>query len=297
MTLFQRIIPCGSLHVWLVVLMMASCQKNAGTAGGATPPATPDPASPNGSNQLIYADSVVYLRPQAEDYMVTPINGGAGRYSGFPEGLQIDGNSGAINVNKSETGLRYRVSFVPKGTTDTFSTMITVSGVNFLDGFYNLAKGDSIAHPIYNGWSALPIPGLNGGSVFDEGATCNRQGCVVSMTDGRINLAETVRNGVFGSKPSSNARQQFHMAYRIADKSQESLNGLDIKIYYFATMNDVSQEVYDIIASRQGTILGASASPSAVLHQTTGRTVSVTGTQTLQQSAKPRPPCIFIIGR
>jgi hypothetical protein len=290
MTIFNRIFLLAGL--WLTLI--CSCNKNSGQA---TPPPTGPTTPPGGGFALSYGDSLFYLRTQTADYTVSPTSGGTGQYFGFPEGLQIDGNSGDIDVSKSETGLRYRVSFVPNSSsTDTFTTMITISGINFLDGFYNLAQGDSIAYPIYNGWSANAIPGLNNGSLFDEGSTCNKQGCTINTGSGQINLAQTVRNGVFGSVPSSNSRQEFLMSYRINDNSQKALNTIDIKIYYFATMADVSQEVYDIISSREGTILGTSLNPASLLQQRTAATVAVAGSAAAKP-AKPRPPCIFIVGR
>lgn len=289
MNISKRIFLIAGL--WLT-LIFCSCSKNSDQTAttGTNPP-------PGGGFVLSYGDSLFYLRTQTADYVVSPTSGGTGQYFGFPDGLQIDGKSGDIDVTKSETGLRYRVSFVPNASSkDTFTTMITVSGINFLDGFYNLSQGDSIAYPIYNGWSANAIPGLNNGSLFDEGSTCNKAGCTVSTGSGQINLAQTVRNGVFGAVPSSNARQEFLMSYRINDNSQEALNAIDIKIYYFATMADVSQEVYDIISSRQGTILGTSLDPASLLQERTAATITIAGSGVVK-TAKPRPPCIFIVGR
>ncbi|MDP4252842.1 MAG: hypothetical protein Q8938_02460 [Bacteroidota bacterium] len=279
-----RIFPIAGLSL----ILACSCKKSSAPSGPASPPGN--------TTAVLYGDSIYYLRPQAGDLIVSPLHPSAGQYIGFPDGIQIDGNTGEINVSKSETGLRYRVSFIPKGSSDTVSQIVIISGVNFLDGFYNLAQGDSIANPIYNGWTSNAIPGLNNGSAFDEGSNCNRQGCTIDLGTGRINLAQTVRNGVFGTIPSSNSRQEFLMSYRINDKSLEALNSIDIKIYYFETMNDVSQEVYDIISSRQGTILGSSSDLIRHLTQRTANGIAVTGLGAARP-AKPRPPCIFIIGR
>jgi hypothetical protein len=286
MNTLNRIFPIAGL----LLILGYSCKKSSDPGvTGTVPP-------PGNTTAAIYGDSIYYLRPQAGDLVVSPLHPSAGQYIGFPDGMQVDGNTGEINVSKSETGLRYRVSFIAKGSTDTVSQIVIISGVNFLDGFYNLAKGDSIAHPIYNGWVSNAIPGLNNGSVFDEGSNCNKQGCTIDLGDGQINLAQTVRNGVFGTIPSSNSRQEFLMSYRINDKSQETLNSIDIKIYYFDTMNDVSQEVFDIISSRQGTILGSTSNPLSGWQQRTANGITVTGLGAVRP-AKPRPPCIFIIGR
>jgi hypothetical protein len=246
---------------------------------------------------LSYGDSVFYLRAQAGDLIVTPKNTVTGQYTGFPDGIVLDGNTGAVNVSKSETGLRYKITFVPDNGGDTLTSIITISGINFMDGFYNLAAGDSIVHPVYNGRRSEPVPGLNSGSLFDIGNSCNQQGCTVDVSDGQINLAQTVRNGVFGATPSNNDRHEFLLNYRINDNSQEAANSLNVKIYYFDSINDVTQEVYDILTSRQGTIIESASQP--VVNVPAGAVRRIVAFSALGQIAKanPRPPCIFIIAR
>jgi hypothetical protein len=271
-----------------------SCRKSIDNTSANVPPGF----------KLSYGDSVFYLQNQATDYIVQPAQAVSGQYIGFPEGIEIDPNSGAINVTKSETGLRYRISFIPTGRTDTFSTIVLLSGINFLDGFYKLNTADSIVKPVYNANVANSIPGVNNGSLFDEGSNCNSNGCTVNINSGFINLAQTVRNGVFGTKPTNNDRHEFQMNYRINDKSGKALNVLKVKLYYFDTMADVTQEVYDIISSRQGTLLrfnsfdnsaiaGFANGPGGILSTVNG----ANGVAGINKPAKPRPPCIFLIAR
>jgi hypothetical protein len=244
-----------------------------------------------------YGDSVFYLDPSVTDFKVSPITANAGRYFGWPEGIDLDQNTGAINVSKSETGLRYKIFFVPAGGGDTLTTIVTISGINFLDGFYRLSAGDSLVTPLYNGLRNQHIPGQNAGSIFDEGGGCNSQGCDVNAGNGTINLASSVRNGIFGAVPASNSQRQFLLNYRIDDKSRKAANSINVKIYYFDTINDVPQDIYDLINSRQGSILaigdpaGIIATPHRLI--TSSRAVVVTGFTAVP---KPRPPCIFIIG-
>jgi len=283
-----RILPIGIL----LVSFMFSCKKN--KYDQPIPPSTTPPTTPN-NFKLSYGDSVFYLQNGADDYIVTPSNQMAGQYSAFPDGIDLDGNTGAINVSKSETGLKYRISFVPTGSTDSFSTVLVISGINFLDGFYKLSDGDSIARPLYNASFNNTIPGLNNGSVFDVGSNCNSNGCTVNVGDGQINLAQTVRNGVFGATPSNNDRHEFDLNYQINDKSGKALNTIRVKLYYFDTMDDVTQEVYDIISSREGTILDASpilfaSKKIAVNDARTNSSVAINA-----KAAKPRPPCLFIV--
>ena len=269
------------LFFFLSLLMVfICCTKNTVT--------TPIPVIPP-DYKLSYGDSVFYLQNLATDYIIQPTQKLSGRYSGFPDGIDIDGNTGAINISKSETGLRYRITFKPDGSADSISTVILISGINFLDGFYKLTTADSIAIPVYNAKNTNAIPGTNNGSVFDEGSNCNGAGCKVDVSAGTINLAQTVRNGVFGATPSNNDRHEFVMNYRINDNSGKALNTLKIKLYYFDSMNDVTQEAFDIIASRQGTLLRQNSFSNEILPNF--RPIGIAG------AASPRPPCIFILAR
>src|SRR5882724_7319147 len=94
----------------VLLILLFACKKNAG-----------DTNSPPVVKPLSYGDSVFYVRNQVGDYIVYPTETRKGLYLGFPDGIEIDDNSGAITVNKSETGLRYKISFIPNGTTDTIS--------------------------------------------------------------------------------------------------------------------------------------------------------------------------------
>jgi hypothetical protein len=255
--------------------------------------ATPNPTAPK---SLSYGDSVFYLANQSTDYSVSPQISVTGTYSAFPDGLNLDQNTGVIDVSKSETGLKYRISFVPASGGDSIFTTILISGINFLDGFYKLNTADSIARPVYNANASLSLPGLSNGSQFDEGSKCSSNGCTVDVGNGQINLAQTVRNGVFGATPSNNDRHEFDLDYRINDKSNKAFNTIRVKLYYFDTMNDVTQEVYDIISSREGTIIDANAlltSNFPIMAVNSSNAVNGIATK----SAKPRPPCIFIVSR
>jgi hypothetical protein len=264
-------------------VIVFSCKKSDDSAVNTSIPA---------GFKLSYGDSVFYLQNQSSDYVVNPTQNLTGEYIGFPEGIEIDSKTGAINVSKSETGLRYRITFIPAGATDSFYTTVVISGVNYLDGFYRLNTADSILRPVYNANNNAGIPGLNNGSIFDDGSGCNNAGCNVNVSVGTINLAQTVRNGVFGAVPSNNARQEFQMNYRINDQSDEALNTLKVKLYYFDSIDDVTQEVYDIISSRDGTLLGFN--PLFPASQIEVNSIHPAG---VSKPAKPRPPCIFILAK
>lgn len=270
-----------TLGAAVFMLLFFACNKTA-----------TDPNNPPPSKTLSYGDSVFYVRNQVGDYIVYPTETRKGTYIGFPDGVQIDDNSGAITVNKSETGLRYKISFIPLGTADTISTIVLISGINFLDKIYNLSTNDTLATPIYNANSNNSMPGTNGTSLFDDGGGCNNLGIAVSTLNGKINLGQTVRNGVFGSTPSNGQNAEVELKYRLDDPSQKASNSLKVKLYYFNTANDLTPDLIQLLQDRQGTILRAAIDIAAPAFdpQSNARLDQV------QRAAKPRPPCIFIVG-
>lgn len=237
---------------------------------------TKDPGNSAGPYNLSYGDSIIYLRPSAGDYIVSPSSQRSGTYSGFPEGIEIDDRTGAINVSKSETGLRYRITHTAPDGTET-KTMVVLSGITFTDKFYRLSQHDSIAFPVYNASPSRILP--LSGSSFDEGNIANSGGCSVKTFNGSINLAETVRNGVFGSTPQNDKQETFEIKYRINDGSGKTENKLKVLLYWYNTMADVPAYLWDILNSRQsqGVFLRGGLA------------------ERTEQVARPRPPCVIII--
>jgi len=236
----------------------------------------------SGPYNLSYGDSILYQQPSASDYIVYPLTRRNGVYSGFPDGIEIDDITGAINISKSETGLRYRITHTAPDGTETMIKVV-LSGITFTDHFYRLSTGDSIAHPVYNANPSRILP--LSGSSFDEGNIANGGGCSVRTDNGKINLAESVRNGVFGNNPGNDDQKEIEIKYRINDESGKSLNKLKVLLYWYNTLADVPQYLWDILSDRssQGVFLRNGTSSNSEI---TGRTGQV---------AKPRPPCVIII--
>ncbi|MDP9080308.1 MAG: hypothetical protein M3O71_23015 [Bacteroidota bacterium] len=277
--MFQRV---PLLIITCILGVLFSCKKEK----SATPTAIP-PAAGNG----IYADSVFYVQ-NANDYFISPIISTQGSFASFPDGLNIDQNTGIINVNKSETGLKYKISFTPAGSADTVVSHIIISGINYQDKIYNLSLGDSIAAPIYNANLNMALPGANN-NAFDESAGCKNVGIVVGSSSGVINLAQTVRNqGI-----DTGATAQVKLGYRISDNSNKALNGLLVKIYFYRTAAEIPQYLTDLLIERKGTIL-TSNSISPGLVQLNRLTInSLASNSKTAKPARPRPPCIIVVSR
>lgn len=232
---------------------------------------------PPAAYKLSYGDSILYLKSSGTN-IVYPTEHRDGRYTGFPDGVEIDESTGAINIANSETGLRYRITHTAPDGTKT-EIKVVLSGITFTDKFYHLSTGDSIAPPVYNASTDRVIP--LSGSNFDEGNVANGGGCSVRTDNGKINLNESIRNGVFGGAPRNDDTKEIEIKYRINDGSSKSLNKLKVKLYWYNTTADVPQYLWDILNDRasQGVFLKGN------------------GTETTVALAKPRPPCIIIVAQ
>jgi len=264
-----------------IVYLVSGCKKDksspnntSGNSGGVTV-------------KGIYADSLFFIR--AVSSLIKPITKGPGTYASIPEGLKIDETTGEIDANKSETGLKYKVTFTPATGTAQTSTVI-ISGINYEDKIYNLSAGDSVAAPIYNANAKLALPGAGGSNVFDESGGCKNAGIVVNGTDAKINLALTVRNqGI-----DTGATQQVKLAYRINDASGKALNGLEVKIYFYRTVSEIPQYLTDLVAERKSIIFNAS--PVTTVSQAHAPLLASLATN-VKRPARPRPPCIIVVSR
>lgn len=227
---------------------------------------------------LSYGDSIIYLQNLSGDHILTPAQSRTGVYYAYPEGLQIDKNTGAINVSKSETGLRYKIKFRDAEGVK-YETKLLLSGVNYADHYHQLAQNDNLSVPLYNVNHTLPQ------AAFDVDGSARAQGLAIDPLTGVIDLKQSVQNGFFGRTPDNDARRMVEIKYRINDASNDAVNSIKVLLYWYATMNDVSEEVKQTIASRQQLFGKESVQDVEV------------STSNYQLASKPRPPCVIVISQ
>ena len=302
-----------NLYVIASFLLIAfgSCEKESLTDTAPIAPTGALRVDPASCTAFRYADTIFYLRDQRENYIVEPVKGLSGTYGASPAGLAINASTGAINVTKSETGLRYRVHYVRAGTKDTCSRFITISGIDYLNSIHVLAKNDTLLEPLYNAKSIASMPCANGnanskgnsltvdGCEFDDddddddkngydnepmgGQQLRLQGVAVSKLNGVINLKQTVKNGTFGANPVSGVSRIFRLFYRIDDRSKKALNHIDVKLVYYNKVSDVPASLMSYIKTQNARI---AAKPG------TGTALSMN----FERDTPSRPPVIIICG-
>jgi hypothetical protein len=236
----------------------------------------------------------VYLKPKkGGDFFASPVNniGIDGTYFSWPEGLKINRNTGAINLSQSETGVRYNVAFVKKGTTDTCVSQLITGGITYLDGIYVLDQQDTLAKPIFNANPfAAPICdnssdtdyGNNGNGngnnkcVFDNdapGQRANDQKLRVRTQSGIINLKRSVNDGLFGKNPKNGDTKNVQIRYQLNDASQKANQKITVQVMYYDKASNVPVTLQQEIAGKRNSLFN--------YHIVKG---------------KPRPPLLIIAG-
>jgi hypothetical protein len=245
---------------------------------------------PNAPN---FGDSIVYLKPKTGgDFFVNPVNniGLDGTYISWPEGLKINRITGAINLSQSETGVRYNVAFIKKGTTDTCVSQLIVGGITYLDAIYDLNQNDTLAKPMFNadpyGASVcdasddIDYPDNNGNGnskcVFDDdspGQRANGQKLRVRTKSGIINLKKSVEDGLFGKNPKNGTSKMVQIRYKLNDASQKAAQKIVVQVVYYDNVSSI---------------------PYAMQKEIAGKRANMFNYKIVK--GKPRPPFLIIAG-
>lgn len=262
-------------------LFMAACKKEAAQ----TVLNNPSPVNPGPDKQvrLSYGDSIFFLRNQAGNYTVLPTSKPIvnGYFKSIPVGLNVDSATGRINVTQSITGIRYKV-FYMSGVSNVpvDSVKIVVSGIDYADGIYEIARTATAydtSFPIYNARPSLLLPcgdddedddgdidDDDNGCVFDETDLnndgnddipgVNQSKLLVNTKKGTIDLEASYNAGVFGasSNVANGVTKDFTFYYRLQDASNLSLQEITVRLYHYKTRADIPQWLLDELGNRQG---------------------------------------------
>jgi hypothetical protein len=236
-----------------------------------------------------YGDSIIYVQPSSADYIITPINHpDTGTYMAWPQGMVIDKNTGAINVTKSEGGLRYNIGFVKKGTTDTCLQTLILGGVSYEDSLYILNNDQRYAQPYFDADPTLtsvcdPSNGPGGNTcAFDINGKASSQHVIIDHNTGVIDLKKTA-SLAFGLIPLNGTTVTTTMAYQVNDKSNMAPQQITLTFIYYNKKSDVPADLLAMVSAKLNKILG-----QLLL-------INLPGAASQQmKSGNPRPPIIIV---
>lgn len=199
---------------------------------------------------LRYASAIYY--PNAKDKILVrpeePFNDTAkfeGRFSVYPQGLDIDPATGVFNVNTSEAGLKYTVTYESADKTTRCQTEVTIAGIDYPDTFidFDESKENDIVFPTLNG-NDDPAP-------IQDGEFGSEDVSLVFVPGGGIDVRATLINLV--PQGAEQFSQEFEIQYSIPNENGERIdNSVAIVIYWFANEDDEQlQELLDFIGRKQ----------------------------------------------
>lgn len=259
---------------------------------------------------LIYPDSVLYPKEVNGNYIVYPVNAASGRFGAYPRGLDINNNTGAINVTHSESGLRYQVWYVADGSNDTCYKFITIAGINFMDSIYHLSRNQILAMPIYNATRQLGFSTFS--TEFDDGHDDDDgdgfedepledeevipQGVALNKITGIMDLKASILNGALGPVPvAPGTFKDFILNYRINDSSAGALNSITFRLYFYNNQSQIPDSLKQALRIKRKMILFNNQPATAPgFTNYLPSSYPVPGTQK-QELIKCRPPYIIIV--
>lgn len=253
-----------------------------------------DPSLEIDCKQLSYSNTLFYIKP-GQANSVSPVNMLSGTFSVVPDGLAINPSSGVIDVNSSETGLKYKISFSPTGSDQVCETFVTIGGVNYLDGVYVLNQNQLLASPVYNGVVGLALP-CDDDDDDDDDSSCdfdadNPTGQLLKdlgfeiSSKGIIDLQKTVENGTFGATPVNGTILDVDLYYKLNDLSALALNQIPLRFFYYNKLSDVPQEVLDDISEKSKLINQLPENKNSIFRLL----------ENVRPAGKPRPPYVVIV--
>ena len=296
----KRFQPLYALAVFAFCLLMTACQKNLsmvqdpvttkpmpidtikyGVKTDTTVKQIPFPQTESSSCNYTpnYGDTIVYPQPTSgADYIVSPLyTPPAGKFYSWPQGIVIDSITGAINLTKSETGLKYAIGFVKQGTTDTCLSILTVGGASYLDSIYILDEGATTAAPYFDANTLLPSVCAGGGCTFSS----SNSKVIVNTVTGVVDLDQTLNGGgllggAFGILPLNGTGASTTLYYRLNDASNDALQHIDLQLVYYYSKSQIGTGLLSNVLSK-------------LVNALSGNMIST--------AANPRPPLLVIVRR
>jgi hypothetical protein len=214
-------------------------------------------------------EPVFYTRE--EPYLVPPVLRPrvAGCFSSNPGGLNLDPRTGEIDINNSDTGIRYKVDFMPCGKPCTAQTSVVIGGIGYEGGVFSLSSNEAlVSNPFYYGSnkgeevpSRRVPPGRFG--YIPEGVkpTANLLGLKIDEKTGMIDLKATIKNGGLGFRggdqglPENGSSKEFKVYYRLDTTDRESrLSHTTLRIHYFDTVDLIPEELLARITQQKNSI-------------------------------------------
>jgi hypothetical protein len=201
-----------------------------------------------------YGDSVLFVKKgNPGDQYAYPANNNnlKGTFLSWPDGLDLDAHTGAINLTNSQTGQRFSIGFIPEHSTDTCISHLVIGGASYMDSIYLLSASHKSALPYFNANSNTPNPCASGtGCLFDYTYSARLQGIVIDPKMGFIDLEKTMAHNPFGLLPKDGATILTTIHYQLNDQSNGTPERIQIKLIYYYSRSNIPGSIISLIQKR-----------------------------------------------
>lgn len=264
----------GLVFIFLVscCLLVFSCKKTG-----------IDQPEPPAGYKLSYSDTIFYVGQATTASPSIPLDG---KYEAHPDNLNINNNTGVITLSlngkdgECQTGLRYRITYTsPNG--EKHVTYVVLAGMNYQDGI--AYENSPYIYPVFNARPGLPNPGGTFSSEDDD--------LVIEASTGKIDLKQSIQNGIFGGNPQSDKWDIVNVKYSTNYNGVSVTHNINLLIYLYSSLAVIPRNVGEVMNAHQPLLHGLSPSSFPV-----NNVPDDTGIDNKVFANKPRPPCIILIG-
>jgi hypothetical protein len=172
-------------------------------------------------------DTIIYYRQPDIDFFQLPFCAGAHGCDAV-DCIDIDCDAGKLSATSCSATPYPWQCISQEGTT---TVIVLISGVRYPGNTYCTNNG-GVSEPSYFG----DTKGVPEGSKFDippQGwPTASSQGLSIDCHTGKIDIDQSVANGLFGEYPKNGTERKIRIYYRLNDKSLYTLNYTDITFVY-----------------------------------------------------------------
>lgn len=219
--------------------------------------------------ELRYSDeNQVFFRSNSESLLIRPIGefkdtaNFRGRFSVWPQGLDIDPTTGVISVNTSEPGLTYQVTFTSEDKSTTCATEVIIGGVDYQDVILDFdgAVSDSAiaANPFFRQYLVVGTtagPTINFDADVGFSTEGREDGLIFSDSQGAIDVRGTlqvINDSEFNGEIPNGFFREFVVAYQYVPPGQQTFvtSEVEFVIYYFQDAEDIPQSLLELLGRK-----------------------------------------------
>jgi hypothetical protein len=228
-----------------------------------------------------------------------------GHFTSIPAGLDLNKETGSINLEGSEAGQAYKIFYVNKEGFLVDSVRIVISGIDYTDGVYNLSarslSANPVLLPVYNTSDNLPESIFNSFEVVganDGNNSARRVNASLNRLNGGINLKAYANGSISGVNRARDSKADVVLQYKLADKSARRSNKLAVQLHYFESTSGIPENLLQLLEQRKAIMERVNKMPSLVEKKTSDGNPPPPPTEEAlgDYNMTVRPPVIIVVG-